>query len=51
MAILRHAYVEALVLANGKRDEIMETFAGKLTLEYGVLEVSWEIHGQQPAEM
>ncbi|MGY6742746.1 MAG: MgtC/SapB family protein [Cecembia sp.] len=42
-----HAYVEAKVVSNGNRDSIMENLAGKLTLEYGVMEVSWEIAGQQ----
>lgn len=43
----KYAYVEAKVVSNGNRDSIMENLAGKLTLEYGVMEVSWEIAGQQ----
>jgi putative Mg2+ transporter-C (MgtC) family protein len=43
----QHSYVEAKVVSNGNRDSIMENLAGKLTLEYGVMEVSWEIQGQQ----
>lgn len=41
-----HSLVLAQVLAYGKSDEIVERPAGKLTLEYGVLEVSWEVEAQ-----
>jgi putative Mg2+ transporter-C (MgtC) family protein len=43
----KNSYVEARIVAVGNRDNIMENLAGKLTLEYGVMEVSWEIQGQQ----
>ncbi|EON76663.1 Mg(2+) transport ATPase protein C [Lunatimonas lonarensis] len=43
----QHAFVEAKILSYGNRDRIMETLAGKLLLEYGVMEVTWEIEGQQ----
>lgn len=42
-----HAYVEAKIVSYGNRDNIMEILAGKLLLEYGVMEVTWEIEGQQ----
>jgi len=41
------AYVEARIVSNGNSDRIMETLAGKLLLEYGVMEVTWEIEGEQ----
>ncbi|MCH7401530.1 MgtC/SapB family protein [Belliella kenyensis] len=41
------AYVEAKIVSFGNNDVIMETLAGKLLLEYGVMEVTWEIEGQQ----
>lgn len=41
-----HSIVEAQVLALVKSDEIIERLAGKLTLEYGVMEVSWEVEAQ-----
>jgi putative Mg2+ transporter-C (MgtC) family protein len=44
-----HSFVQAQVLAYGRSDEIVERLAGKLTLEYGVLEVSWEVE-LQPRE-
>ncbi len=40
-------YVEAEILANGKHDTEMEKLAAKLTIEYGVTQVSWEVNGQQ----
>lgn len=43
----KHSYVEARVVSQGNKDRIMEQLAGKLTLEYGVLEVSWEINNIQ----
>lgn len=43
----KHAYIEAKLVSNGNKDHIMEQFAGKLTIEYGVMEVSWEIKGQE----
>jgi putative Mg2+ transporter-C (MgtC) family protein len=42
-----YTYVEAEILANGKHDTEMEQLAAKLTIEYGVTEVSWEVNGQQ----
>jgi len=39
--------VEAEILANGKHDAEMEQLAAKLTIEYGVTEVSWKVNGQQ----
>jgi len=42
-----YTYVEAEILANGRKDAEMEKLAGILTLEYGVTEVSWEVTGQQ----
>ena len=42
-----YTYVEAEVLANGKHDVEMEKLAAKLTIEYGVMEVSWEVNGQK----
>ena len=42
-----YAYVEAEILANGKHDSEMEKLAGKLTMEYGVTQVSWEVNGQE----
>lgn len=41
------AYVEAKITSQGSRDNLMEKFAGTLTLEYGVSEVSWEINADQ----
>ncbi len=41
-----YTYVEAELLANKKSDASIETLAGKLTLEYGVTEVSWSVNGQ-----
>ncbi len=34
-------------MAIGKHDGEMEKLAGRLTIEYGVTEVSWEIEGQE----
>ncbi|AWG27356.1 magnesium transporter MgtC [Flavobacterium kingsejongi] len=42
-----YAYVEAEILANGNHDLEMEILAGKLTVEYGVTQVSWEVNGEQ----
>jgi putative Mg2+ transporter-C (MgtC) family protein len=42
-----YTFVEAEILANGKHDTEMEQLAAKLTIEYGVTEVSWEVNGQQ----
>ena len=42
-----YAYVEAEILANGSHDLEMEKLAGKLTVEYGVTQVSWEVNGEQ----
>jgi putative Mg2+ transporter-C (MgtC) family protein len=42
-----YTYVEAEILANGKHDTEMEKLAAKLTIEYGVTQVSWEVNGQQ----
>ena len=42
-----YTYVEAEILANGKHDTEMEQLAAKLTIEYGVTEVSWKVNGQQ----
>ncbi|MGY6520317.1 MAG: MgtC/SapB family protein [Mongoliitalea sp.] len=43
----KHAYVEARVVSQGNKDRVMEQLAGKLTLEYGVMEVSWEINNME----
>lgn len=40
-----YTYVEAEILANVKSDGFIESMAGKLTLEYGVTEVSWLLSG------
>ncbi|MCC5923535.1 MAG: MgtC/SapB family protein [Crocinitomicaceae bacterium] len=40
-------YIEAEILANGRSDEEIELLAGKLTLEYGVTDVSWKINGEE----
>lgn len=40
-----YAYVEADVLSVGRNDAFIEKLAGKLTIEYGVTEVSWEVNG------
>jgi len=42
-----YTYIEAEILANGKHDTEMEQLAAKLTIEYGVTEVSWEVNGEQ----
>ena len=42
-----YTYIEAEILALGKHDNEIEKLAGKLTLEYGVTEVRWELTGQQ----
>jgi putative Mg2+ transporter-C (MgtC) family protein len=42
-----YVYVEAEILANGKHDAEMEKLAAKLTIEYGVTEVSWEVSGKE----
>ncbi len=44
---LAYTYVEAEILANGKHDTEMEKLAAKLTIEYGVTEVSWEVNGKE----
>lgn len=41
-----YSYIEATIIANGKHDNEIEKLAGKLTLEYGVTEVRWEINGR-----
>jgi putative Mg2+ transporter-C (MgtC) family protein len=38
--------IEAEIVATGKHDNEMENLAGKLTLEYGVTQVSWEVNGK-----
>ncbi|MCC5930517.1 MAG: MgtC/SapB family protein [Cyclobacteriaceae bacterium] len=43
-----YTYVEAEILANVKSDGFIEYMAGKLTIEYGVTEVSWSLSGTQP---
>lgn len=45
-----YTYVEADVFANGRHDDEMEQLAGKLTLEYGVTDVSWKINGEENVE-
>lgn len=45
-----YARIEAEVLADGKHDAEMERLAGLLTLEYGVMEVSWEVSEQRKGE-
>lgn len=42
-----YTYVEAEILANGKHDSEMEKLAAKLTIEYGVTQVSWEVNGKE----
>lgn len=42
-----YTYIEAEIQANGNHDTEMENLASKLTIEYGVTQVSWEISGQQ----
>ncbi len=41
-----YTYVEAEVFAHGRHDDEMEKLAGKLTLEYGVTDVAWEVNGE-----
>lgn len=38
-----YSYLTSEILANGKNDEMMEQIARRLSLEYGVSEVSWEV--------
>jgi putative Mg2+ transporter-C (MgtC) family protein len=42
-----YVYIEAEILSAGNHDAEMEKLAGKLTLEYGVTEVSWSVNGQE----
>jgi putative Mg2+ transporter-C (MgtC) family protein len=42
-----YAFIEAEILANGRHDAEMEKLAARLTIEYGVTQVSWEVNGQQ----
>ncbi len=42
-----YTFIEAEILANGRHDAEMEKLAARLTIEYGVTQVSWEVNGQQ----
>lgn len=48
--VTNYTYIEAEIFANGKHDEEIEQLAGKLTLEYGVTDVSWKISGEDNTE-
>lgn len=41
-----NTFITFEIMSNGKHDSEMEKLAAKLTLEYGVSEVGWEINGQ-----
>ncbi|MFN4286191.1 MAG: MgtC/SapB family protein [Lacibacter sp.] len=42
-----YTYIEATITARGKHDAAMEQLAARITMEYGVTQVSWEVQEQQ----
>ncbi|WP_245576760.1 MgtC/SapB family protein [Eisenibacter elegans] len=45
-----YVYVEAQIMSDGNNEQAMEKLAAKLTLEYGVTSITWEVSGQQDSE-